>query len=125
MHVSVKTRWVYIDIRGIIPGALLDALRLEYGYRLRVRAEGFEEMVDVHCAELYEKQSMEMNPGAYLRIYRQNRDITQGELGRMLGGISRQNISNIENGRRPISKNLAIELSRLFGVSVDKFIGLT
>jgi DNA-binding XRE family transcriptional regulator len=122
MRASVRTNQIYIDIKGIIPGALLEVLRLEYGRRLVLRTEGYERMFDVLNAELYEKEPMEMNPGAYLKFYRQDSDLTQAELGRKLGGIRRQNISSMENGRRPISKMMAIKLSKLFDVAVGRFI---
>jgi hypothetical protein len=51
---------------------------------------------DVLNAELYERWPLEMNPGAYLKFYRQDSDLTQAEQGR--------------------------KLSRLFKVSADKFI---
>ena len=48
--------------------------------------------------------------------------MTQTELGKALGGIPRQHISNMENGIRPISKKTALKLVKLFDVSVEKFI---
>jgi len=48
---------------------------------------------------------------------------SQAQLGRNLGDVSRQNISNMEYGRRPISRRMAMRLSAYFGVSVDKLIG--
>ncbi len=64
-----------------------------------------------------------MNPGAFLRLFRQLEDLSQAELGRKLGGVTRQNVCHMENGRRPISRSMAMRLSRLFGASADKFIG--
>jgi len=64
-----------------------------------------------------------MNPGAFRRLFRQIENLSQAELGRKLGGVSRQNICHMENGRRPISRGMAMRLSRLFGASSDKFIG--
>ena len=36
-----------------------------------------------------------MTPGTYLRIYRENKGLTQLQLGEALGGIPRQHISNM------------------------------
>ena len=124
MWVRMKIRGISIDIRGDIPGSILEMLRFEYGPRLRVTSEGFERMRDVLNAPIYKKVTLEMNPGAYLRFFRKDNYLTQAELGQKLGDIQRQIISNMENGRRPISKIMAIRLSKLFDVSVDKFIGL-
>jgi transcriptional regulator with XRE-family HTH domain len=63
-----------------------------------------------------------MAPGAYLRIYRENKGMTQLQLGEALGNIPRQHISNMENGRRPISLKMARKLSLLLGVRLEKFI---
>jgi transcriptional regulator with XRE-family HTH domain len=64
-----------------------------------------------------------MKPGDYLRFFRQDNGLSQAQLGRKLGGVSRQNVCHMENGVRPISKRMSLRLSGFFGVSVDKFIG--
>ena len=48
--------------------------------------------------------------------------MTQTELGRLLGDIPKQHISNMEKGMRPISLNIANKLSKIFSVSIEKFI---
>jgi Predicted transcriptional regulators len=64
-----------------------------------------------------------MTPAAYLRICRENKKLTQSQLGESLGrGIPRQHISNMEHGHRPISLKMARKLSSLFGVPIEKFI---
>jgi transcriptional regulator with XRE-family HTH domain len=63
-----------------------------------------------------------MTPGDSVETYRKNAGFTQAELGKKLGKFSRQNISDIEHGRREISKELARKLSVLFGISIDRFI---
>jgi DNA-binding XRE family transcriptional regulator len=57
-----------------------------------------------------------------MKFYREMHKFTQEELGEKLGGISRQNISSMERGSRPISKKAAIQLAKIFKVSVEKFI---
>ena len=47
--------------------------------------------------------------------------MTQLELAEKFG-ITKQAISNMEHGSRAISKKMAKELSRIFDVSVSKFI---
>ena len=63
-----------------------------------------------------------ISPGENLRLYRELQGLTQEELGKRLGNFRRQNISNIENGHRAISKNMAVALAELFDVSVEKFL---
>jgi transcriptional regulator with XRE-family HTH domain len=56
-----------------------------------------------------------------MRIYRENRGWTQARLGRELGGMSRQKISDMERSRRVISGDTAIALAQIFGVAVERF----
>ncbi len=63
-----------------------------------------------------------MTPGTYLHIYRENKRLTQLQLGEALGKIPRQHISNMEHGRRSISLKMARKLSLLLGAPLEKFI---
>ncbi|EMO12507.1 DNA-binding helix-turn-helix protein [Leptospira santarosai str. CBC523] len=48
--------------------------------------------------------------------------LTQTQLGEKLGGIPRSHISAFESESRPIGKELAKKLAKLFGVSVEMFL---
>ena len=63
-----------------------------------------------------------MGPGDYLRIYRENKGMTQSKLGESLGGVPRQHISNMERGHRPISLKMARKLSKILTAPIDKMI---
>lgn len=63
-----------------------------------------------------------MTPGKYLRIYRENKGLTQIQLGEALGGIPRQHISNMENEHRAISLKMARKLSNFLNAPVERFI---
>ena len=115
-------RDMYIEIIGVIPGDLLQLLRDYYGRRLLL-SEYASPMRDVLDAPLYYRAPLEMKPGDYLRFFRQHSSLSQADLGRKLGRLSRQDICKMENGRRPISKRMALQSAGFFGVSVDKFIG--
>ncbi|VAX28699.1 hypothetical protein MNBD_NITROSPIRAE01-761, partial [hydrothermal vent metagenome] len=47
---------------------------------------------------------------------------SQTELGKKIGRFTRQKISDMEHGKRNISKEVAKRISLLFGVPVDRFI---
>jgi DNA-binding XRE family transcriptional regulator len=85
--------------QGRIPSRLISVLKEEYGDKVR------------------------LTPGKNLRIYRQNMSMTQSQLGKLLGNVPKQFISNPENGVRPISKKIALKLASIFDVSVARFIG--
>ena len=122
MLAVVKTPLTSIRMRGRIPKRLITVLAEEYGSDLHLSAEADDELVDVFKTDWYRKVKKELTPGTYVKVFRQNKRMTQAELGKALGGLPRQHISNMENGSRPISKRMALKLSRLFEVSVEKFI---
>jgi len=90
---------------------------------VRLSAEAGDETVDIFDTDSYRTTRTKLTPGKDLRIYRQNRGLTQQQVEALLGGVPRQHISNMESGTRPISKRVALNLSRNFDTSVDKFIG--
>jgi len=122
MLAVVKTPHINVKIQGKIPSKLIDLLKDEYGERVHLIEEADDQLVDVFKTDWYRRTKERLTPGKRLRIYRQNLRMTQSALGKQLGGIPRQFVSNMENGIRPISKKMALKLSELFGVSVAKFI---
>jgi transcriptional regulator with XRE-family HTH domain len=77
---------------------------------------------EITKSEWYHHIRSEISPSENIRLYRELHHMSQTELGEKLGRLSRQNISNMENGQRGISKSLAKRLSKLFDVSVEKFL---
>jgi plasmid maintenance system antidote protein VapI len=123
MQAVVKTPHIEISVKGAtIPPKLIDVLKEEYGRHLNLVADDGDELVNVFDSPWYENIKGKMTPGKYLRVYRENEGLTQGQLGEVLGGIPRQHISNMEHGRRAISLKMARKLSTLLGVPVERFI---
>ena len=123
MLAVVKTPRTSIRIKGKISNKLMEVLVSEYGKDVQLTRDPDDELVDVFQTDWYKNTKKTMTPGAYMKIYRENRKMTQTELGKMLGGLPRQHVSNMENGVRPISKKIAMKLAKAFDVSVEKFIG--
>ena len=123
MQAVVKTPHIRIQIRGSIPSRLIDVLKDEYGKRVKLFEDAEDEKVDIFATDWYRKTKAELTPGFSMKVYRQNWKMTQTELGKKLGGVPKQHISNMETGKRPISKKMAISLSKIFIVSVERFIG--
>jgi plasmid maintenance system antidote protein VapI len=101
----------------------MEVLMSEYGRDVQLTRDRDDELVDVFETDWYKNTKKKMTPGTYMKIYRENRKMTQVELGKILGGLPRQHVSNMENGVRPISKKIAIRLAKVFDVSVENFIG--
>jgi len=123
MLAVVKTPRTSVRIKGHISNRLIDALLAEYGEDVQLTRDSDEELVDVFQTDWYKKTKARMTPGTHMKIYRQNRKMTQAQLGDLLGGVPRQHVSNMENGSRPISKKMALQLSKVFDVSAERFIG--
>ena len=123
MQAVVKTPHIEISVRGAaIPPRLMDVLKEEYGPELSLVEDDGDALVDAFETQWYKGIKEKMTPGIYLRIYRENKGLTQLQLGEVLGGIPRQHISNMEHGRRSISLKMARKLSLLLGAPIEKFI---
>jgi len=119
MQVVVKTPHIRLD--GEVTDELVDYLRQRFG-EVEVIENDDDELVEITESNWYRSLKPTMSPGENLRIYRELHGMTQASLVAKLGSFSRQNVSNMENGHRPISKAVAKRLAELFDVSVEKFI---
>jgi len=122
MQAVVKTPRIDINIKGNISKKLLSILKEEYGEDIELYEDDDEELVNVFETKWYKNIKAKMTPGDNLKIYRENRGITQEELGKLLGGIPRQHVSNMERGIRSISLKTAQKLAQVFELSVEKFL---
>ncbi len=122
MQVHVKTPHIKIDIKGKMHPKLLSVLKEVYGNKLKMEKDSDDEYIDAFETEWFRKTRKRLTPSKNMKIYREINKITQEELGKKLGGITRQNISHMERGIRPISKRNAKKLAGLFNVSVENFI---
>lgn len=123
MLAVVKTPHIEIKIEGRISKKLLNILKEEYGSDVQLVPQEEDEKIDVFETDWYKSTKAKLTPGKNLRIYRQNKGMTQQAMGEILGGIPRQHVSNMEKGTRAISKKVALKLSHFFNTSVEKFIG--
>lgn len=123
MQALVKTPRTDIRIHGEIPPRLLDVLRSEYGAKLRI-CEGDDECVEVTETGWYKEMKAKTSPGDVMRIYRENQQMTQAQLGEQLGGLPRQTVSNMERGERAVSLATAKKLAAIFNVPASRFLML-
>ena len=113
---SLKTPRIEINIKGEIPDRLMSVLEEEYGGQIQLLEDNDEEAVNVFETAWYRDVKSKMTPGDNLRIYRENRGLTQAKLGEMLGE------SAYLKYERSISLKTARKLAVLFKVSPEKFI---
>ncbi len=109
------------EIKGEIPKKLIQYLQDNFGNDVEIVDEN-EEMIDFLSSDWFKNTTDSLTSGEVVKIYRENLNLTQEQLGKQLGKFTRQNISDIELGRRSISKEVAKKLSTFFNVNVERFI---
>jgi DNA-binding XRE family transcriptional regulator len=122
MQAVVKTPHIEVSIKGMIPQKLISLLKEEYGEEVKVTDNDEDALVRAIETSWYRNIKETMRPGEVMKIYRENRAMTQTRLGELLGGIPRQHISNMENGKRPISLNTAKKLAKLFNIPIERLL---
>ncbi len=115
-----RTKVPLFEVRGNIPDKVLTYLRKEFEVELSINED--EEYMDLRESDWYQEAKTSRKPGDAMKVYRDNFGYSQAELGKMLGGLSRQKISDMENNRRGISKEMAKKLAKIFKRPIDYFI---
>ncbi len=123
MQAHVKTPHTNIHLKGNIPVRVLEVLRSEYGGKLKIYEDG-DEPLDIAETDWYKETKMKSTPGEALRIYRENHNLTQTQLGEKIGNIPRQIISNMERGKRAISLAMAKKIAQTFNTRAERFLDL-
>ena len=80
-----------------------------------------DELVSIIDTKWYKNRKKDHNPGRNLKNYRTIYGLTQAVLAEKLGVLT-HHVSEMENGKRAISKAMALKLSEIFEVSPDRFI---
>ena len=124
MQAHVKTPHIDISIRGEISSRVLTVLRREYGQQLVIDEDDDNDLVEAVDSNWYKETKTKSAPGDALRIYRENHNLTQKQLGEKLGNVQRQIVSNMERGKRTISLATARRLATIFKVPADRFLDL-
>jgi DNA-binding XRE family transcriptional regulator len=119
MLVVVKKPPTEFVIQGNLPQKYMTMLKKDYGDHLEIEDDDQYELAE--ASEWYKEMKAKETPGGNLRFYRRLNKFTQPDLGKKLS-VSKQKISNMENGIVPISRKMALELAELFGVPAGRFI---
>ena len=109
-------------LEGTISQSFLDCLKEKFGDDFRIeKMDEDEEWVDVEECDWYKEALEHDNPQENLRFYRELADLTQKQLGERIG-VSSRFVSDMEHGRRAISKKMAKSLSDALKVPADRFL---
>jgi DNA-binding transcriptional regulator YiaG len=106
-----------------VPVRVLEEIRERYGFWIMEDGdEDDDEWIDVSTTPKYLAFRAAQTPGSWISGYRKAIGLTQSELGKRLGGVSPARVSDWEHDRRAVSKDFAKKLSKLFGVSAERFL---
>jgi len=117
-----RTKKVRFKVDGDIPDNIINYLKHNFGKNLEILDYPDDEYIDVFETEWYKERKKKMTPGKVLRIYRENAHLTQTALSAKIGINSRQYISDLENNRRGISKELAKKISKVLKIPIYKLL---
>jgi DNA-binding XRE family transcriptional regulator len=125
MQAVVKTHHINIHIEADrIPNSLLTLLKNEYGNDLKIikkRKTKREESIIADTSDWFKNIKAITKPSDNLKIYRTNLKLSQGKLAKIIGVLP-THISEMERGKRGISKGIAKKLAKVFEVTIEKFI---
>ena len=126
MQAVVKTYHIKITVEAkYIPMKLVNFLKKEYWNEYKVitnkKATYGDNSLIAKNTKWYKEIKSKITPAYSLKIYRQNKGLSQGKLAKLLGVLS-SNVSEMERGKRGISKEVAKKLSLILEVPVEKFI---
>jgi DNA-binding XRE family transcriptional regulator len=110
---------IEFTVQGGIPGKYLELLKEDFGPALSL----FEDEGTVPVTEMdwYKEMKEKETPGDTLRFYRTLHNMTQEDLAARLG-VTKQKISTMEHGTKPVSRKTACQLSEVFKISPGRFI---
>ena len=113
------TRQTAFRILGHIDRKTLKHLHNRFGHE---NVDVDNEKIDVMESGRFKNLSKTITAGMVVRIYRENLNMSQQQLADKAGVAKASYISDIENGRRSVSKKLIKKFAEIFGVSPEIFL---
>jgi DNA-binding XRE family transcriptional regulator len=124
MLAAVKAHHINIRLKPKTPLKVVKAIREQFSKFIEAvdsDENTDDELVDITSTNWYKKISSEMKPKDYLKTYRKVHNFTQSQLSEKIG-VSVQYLSDMENGKRAISRQKAKMLAGIFGCNPGVFI---
>jgi len=109
-----------ILVSGYFPDSIEKLLKETLEQFQYVIEEG-ESYADPSDFKWFSEATEELNNGKIISALRYHFSLSQGDLGKKIG-VSRKYISDMENGRRKISLNMAKKLGEVFNHNPKDFI---
>ena len=80
-----------------------------------------EDWINIEDTDWYREMKASRTPEGNLKFYRTQKKMSRKSLAELLG-VNEQDVSDMENGRKDISRATAERLADYFNVSVSRFI---
>ena len=109
---------VEFTISGNVPVFYLDLTRRLFPM---IEENNDDELIEISESDWYKKMQATVKPGDVLRSLRTMREMKQKELAENLGIEPRQ-ISDMEHGRAPIGKKMAMKLGKALNINYKHFL---
>jgi DNA-binding XRE family transcriptional regulator len=121
-HTLENGRMGEFRITGDVPVFYLDLTRRLFRSvkEIPVKDDG-EELIEVSKTDWFREMEAKTTPGDVLRSLRTMREMRQSELATKIGVKSRQ-ISDMEYGRAPIGKKMAMKLGEALNMNYKHFL---
>ena len=120
MSEAVKKRPISILFKARTPARVIRSVKKQFGdYIVSDIVE--DENEDYFGSDLQKEIAATMNPGDYLRHYREAHGMTQKEFAQQIE-VRINYLSDMETGQRSISKAMAKKLAGIFNTSTSVFI---
>ncbi|MDL2207553.1 helix-turn-helix domain-containing protein [Desulfovibrio sp. OttesenSCG-928-M16] len=124
MLAHMKTRHTEQEAEFVLTVPLKDADKVGNAIRSILELTGHKiRHLNDEGEELYSFEEVfpDTHPGMVLNGFRLKMDMTQNELAEKLG-ISQNRVSDMEKGKRPISKAMAEKLGAIFDIPYKAFL---
>jgi ribosome-binding protein aMBF1 (putative translation factor) len=118
MPVAAKTHPINLRFKPKTPARVIRSVKRQFSEYL---LDDEDEYVDWFKTDLHAEIAARMKPGDYLRNFREAHGLTQKELSAKLV-VPGNYVSDMETGRRPISRMNAKKLAKIFKVNPGVFI---
>ncbi|MDR0517895.1 MAG: helix-turn-helix domain-containing protein [Fibromonadaceae bacterium] len=112
---------IEFTISGNVPVFYLDLTRRLFPEVKELGGGGGRKLVEITKSEWFKSAEAKTAPGEVLRSLRSMRGMRQKELAAALG-IKAQQVSDMERGRSPIGKKMAMRLGEALNMSYRHFL---
>ena len=117
MLVHVKTPLIDVQVSGQGAELVVESLRKTFG---QIDVSDDDEAVPIQDSDWYKSMKAGISQADILSTYRENSGLTLDQLSEK-AAIPKSNLSEMENGKRPIGPKIARKLATAFGVDYRCF----